>query len=489
MAAVDAVRDVGAATRADAQVNEAIQQKIDGYPGKITESHHLAIVRTPAAAAALLQACPQLLPAAVQAFYLRDPIDLKACRSMRFFPPETCVRTCVTFTKTLYAQLVHQRYRPDVRTGWQLPPGGDPGHRAADVGMKLACGLEILASRSRPAEDLANVDPGLDELRDDVRWQRYVTSLQQKRYFGDELEGSRQHSALTEKARQYYVTHMLSETRQSAPGDAVHQLMAKIKVDHAEWRRREAQLPPADDDAWLEVSPDQLDGLLAAQFQLEQQQPEVVAEELRDFLGRLSGLDGVELPAGADSASRKSSRARKPSRKLSAAAARKVSTLSQASTASGVSTLSQKIDFNADSFTDAMRGMLDLGLDEADWSDADSSGMSSYGDEEASATLDELLDEPADGGPVRQLMAEMDEELRDTTLAESFVRATNAVRKESGASASSGTDLDEADEFRPVAVDLNVVQNLLRSLEGQQGAGGPAQTVLQTMPAGARPPQ
>lgn len=482
MAAVDAVRDAGAATRADDQLQRCVQRKTDGYPGKITESHHRATVRTPAAAAALLAACPHLLPAAVQAFYLRDPLDLRACRTMRFFPPETCVNASVTFTKTLYAQLVQQRYRPDARTGWQLPPPADQQFRAADVGMKLACGLEILASRSGPQSDTAAADPSLDELRDDVRWQRYLTSLRHKRYFADLLEGSQQHSALLERARQYYIGHMMKEDRQSQPADAVRQLLKTVKVDHAQWKRREAQLPPADDEAWLEVSADQLDQLLRQQFDLQQQQPQQVSSELKEFLSRLSGLDGVEPEtAGGATASRKTSRARKPSRKLSAAALRKISTLSQASTASGMSTLSQKIDFNADSFTDVVRGMLDLGLDEDDWSDGDSSGMSSYGDEDGSSALDELMDEPGAAGgrgEMGELMAAMDEELRDTTLAESFVRATKAVRKESGASDAS---LDDVEEFQPVDVDLNTVQNLLQSLKGQTAAAGPAQTLLKTL--------
>ena len=98
-------------------------------------------MRTPAAAAALLAACPQLLPAAVQAFYLRDPLDLRACRAMRFFPPETSVKTSVVFTKTLYAQLVQQQFRPDARTGWKLPAQAESGFRPADVGMKLVSAL------------------------------------------------------------------------------------------------------------------------------------------------------------------------------------------------------------------------------------------------------------------------------------------------------------------------------------------------------------
>ena len=116
------------------------------YPGKITESQHRATIRTPAAAAALLCTCPQLLPAAVQAFYLRDPLDLRACRAMRFFPPETCVKTSVVFTKTLYAQLVQQRYRPDVRTGWNIPAAGSEEFRAADVGMKLVSATVVASS-------------------------------------------------------------------------------------------------------------------------------------------------------------------------------------------------------------------------------------------------------------------------------------------------------------------------------------------------------
>jgi len=235
--------------------------------------------------------------------------------------------------------------------------------------------------------------------------------------------------------------------------------------------------------------------LLQQQFQQQQQQlPGQLAGELQQFLARVSGLEGVEPPA-------KAARSRKTSRKTStgnprktstgaprktstgpprktSAAARKISTLSQASTSSAMSSLSQKIDFNADSFTDAMRGMLDLGLDEDQWDEEDdSSGMSSYGDESADE-LDELVDER---GQMRQLMAAMDEELGDSTLADSFVRATHAVRKESGASDSSGAGLDEVESFKPVDVDLNTVQNLLQSLQGQTGAGGPAQTLLQSM--------
>lgn len=56
---------------------------------------------------------------------------------MRHFPPETRVMTACRFSKALYAQLASQRYSPDVRTGWELPPPAQPEFKKHDIGMKL----------------------------------------------------------------------------------------------------------------------------------------------------------------------------------------------------------------------------------------------------------------------------------------------------------------------------------------------------------------
>ena len=49
----------------------------------------------------------------------------------------------VTFSRCLYAQLAQQRFTPPKLFG-PLPPPGDDLHRATDLGVKLACGLEML---------------------------------------------------------------------------------------------------------------------------------------------------------------------------------------------------------------------------------------------------------------------------------------------------------------------------------------------------------
>lgn len=50
------------------------------YPEKIQASLHRARCCLPAGIVAVLRQRPSLVAAAVQAFYLRDPADLRACR-------------------------------------------------------------------------------------------------------------------------------------------------------------------------------------------------------------------------------------------------------------------------------------------------------------------------------------------------------------------------------------------------------------------------
>lgn len=171
-------------TRSKWVVSKNIKSCIDvrtrDFPDKIEENHHRANLFVPVGVAAVLKENPQLVSAAVLAFCNRDPIDLKACRAMRFFPPESCVYTSAVFTRCLYAMLVHSNYLPDRRTGWSLPLASDPNHKAHMLGLKLACGLEILASQAKSSQSL-EADKG---------WKSYFESLKGKGYFQENIEGS-----------------------------------------------------------------------------------------------------------------------------------------------------------------------------------------------------------------------------------------------------------------------------------------------------------
>lgn len=69
------------------------------YPEKIKTSLHRAHCFIPAGIATVLAQRPDLVAPAVSAFYLRDPVDLQACRSFRTFPPDTRVLSSVNALK------------------------------------------------------------------------------------------------------------------------------------------------------------------------------------------------------------------------------------------------------------------------------------------------------------------------------------------------------------------------------------------------------
>jgi len=76
---------------------------------------------------------------------------LKACKPMKIFNPKDSVRVSIKFTKVLYAQLISQEFNPPVGSGFATQPtrGGirqSKGFIEADVGMKVACGFEMLVA-------------------------------------------------------------------------------------------------------------------------------------------------------------------------------------------------------------------------------------------------------------------------------------------------------------------------------------------------------
>ena len=115
------------------------------YPAKSKESHWVKC-RVPIDIARLLEASPQLIAPAANAFYHRDIEGMFVCSQMAKFPPKKkgegeqrqgkgSVLTSVRFTRCLYAQLACQKFFPP--KPFTLPPQTDPQYKAEELGMKL----------------------------------------------------------------------------------------------------------------------------------------------------------------------------------------------------------------------------------------------------------------------------------------------------------------------------------------------------------------
>ncbi|KNC75793.1 hypothetical protein SARC_11686 [Sphaeroforma arctica JP610] len=203
-------------------------------------SNHVAHTIIPAGVAAILDCEPQLVAAAVEAIYSRDPIEMRVCKKMETFSPLASVAHIVLFSRCLYAQLNHIEFA--------LPKvfGPEPRHNTKEhvpfiIGAKLACGFEILADRERRLRkkqdkqtgtsantktDRGSADTGTDfregaygdELGDalgvgggestqmdidfdGVEWTTYLKGLERRGYFKDEIKGSQMYRKLFESAR------------------------------------------------------------------------------------------------------------------------------------------------------------------------------------------------------------------------------------------------------------------------------------------------
>ncbi|KAF4800904.1 ecdysoneless cell cycle regulator [Turdus rufiventris] len=238
-------------------IRAAVYKRIDGYPEKIQASLHRAHCYLPPGIVAVLRQRPSLVAAAVQAFYLRDPGDLRACRRpFRTFPADQRVMTLVTFTRCLYAQLVQQKFVADRRSGYTLPAPSHPQYRAYELGMKLAHGFEILCSKSSKVTPDAKRNVLSSPL-----WERFLRSLKEKDYFKGEMEGSAKYLELLHMAEDHFQqsVDVPESSVEVSPGDEILTLLQTTSIDLEEFEREAACLPPEDGADSEELDSDDLD--------------------------------------------------------------------------------------------------------------------------------------------------------------------------------------------------------------------------------------
>ncbi|PKS07079.1 hypothetical protein jhhlp_005676 [Lomentospora prolificans] len=151
------------------KVDKEAFYRLEKYPNYIGLSLHQAKVKIPRKLAHILHKQPKAVAPAVEEFYLRDAVAMRNIMSDSYglrFPPEDFVIVSVRFTKVLYAQLCSQRFptpprwKPAIEraTGkspeLQNLPHADAKLRfQAEMGMKLACGFEIMMTKANKSNN------------------------------------------------------------------------------------------------------------------------------------------------------------------------------------------------------------------------------------------------------------------------------------------------------------------------------------------------
>ncbi|XP_077206545.1 protein ecdysoneless homolog [Paroedura picta] len=438
-------------------IRAAVYKRISGYPEKIRSCVHQAHCCLPVGAAAVLKQRPGLVSAAVQAFYLRDPIDLKACCVFRVFPPETRIMTSVTLTKCLYAQLVQQSFVPDRRSGYSLPPRSHPDYKAYELGMKLAHGFEILCSKCSSTLNNSNGCVSSGPL-----WDNFLNSLKKNNYFKGEMEGSAQYLDKLHMAENYFQQTVINPQSSvlRSPGEEILSILKATNLE--DYGKESCSLPPEDGDDWLEITPDSLEQILKeaqgthetiSASNKEEQNCDLteVTQSMKAFMSKISTHEGAEIPWTSSEA---------------------------------------PVSFDVDSFTDALDKILGTPSEELDSDDLEEEEEFEFLESDEELKTDPQGEKPSQGdavGSLKSYMDEMDSQLASTNIGKSFTTQPRMVEPSKDCS-SQNTDSDLKDDLgagaadlRPVDIDLNLVANLLESYTAQDGLAGPVSNILQSM--------
>lgn len=429
---------------------------------------HKVRVRVPISVAWVLKHEPCLISLAVEGFYDRDVDSMKFAEKMERFLPngkeEQVVQVFVKMSRTMYAQLMQQMFRPP-KCYPGLPMSSDAeAYKEAELGMKITCGLEMIYQlRKKQGEEGKG-----------STWGVFKENLENSGYFEGLLPGSVEYKRLMEKAEGYYKNSSLHSKASEMLNTPVRRIDEILSIPYSADDFKGQELPPSDDDTWLYYGDDELNAALQERqremelFDSKRKMKQKLKEEsagpsaydlgeiansMQAFVTKMSSYEGAEVPENRNM---------------------------------------KDVEFDADRFMKDMESVLTRQGFEGGGSDVDleegSSSDMDFDDSEDDSDIAEPSEDNKGGGDafMQSYSDVLNKELKATTLGKSFVRANEeplktdigTLKKDEGTS-SCTEDMEE--EFNPVDVDVNLVKSLLDSFSTQQGLPGPASNLLGLM--------
>ncbi|RPD63222.1 SGT1-domain-containing protein [Lentinus tigrinus ALCF2SS1-6] len=264
--AVRLVRDPMIVTAAPQNVQDVVWKRISGYPAGSRQHMHVAKAYLPVDVAKALAVNPLLVQKAVETFYTRDALQLRSAQKMARFPPEPATLSSVKMTRTAYAQLVGQKFHPPKVFGRWTEREGTQEWRWRDIGMKIACGFEMLYQESKNRKDsvIANFDgspasmeAAKDGLRRNPEYTQYIQRLVSAGYFKGEREGSQLWVSLEDQAAAAFIAARRDDDASRPSFAAAVQAALSQYADD-----RELPSDAEDPDDWLNVDAAEFDEML-----------------------------------------------------------------------------------------------------------------------------------------------------------------------------------------------------------------------------------
>ncbi|RKO86840.1 SGT1 protein-domain-containing protein [Blyttiomyces helicus] len=412
-------------------------------------------------------------------------------------------------TRVMYAQLVSQRFYPT--KPFHLPPVSAPSYKAAELGMKLACGFEILYGdkylQSRAAGE-GKLNVGDYDFELEPAWKGFRERLTKLQYFRNELPGSKLYKSYERAAKEEFLKSKASSSDPNLPNpyEAIKSILSSLPADDDPISNE-----PEDNDDWMTIDPAQLDHLMGGGMELNSEEmaemeAEVAVEDeeewddsdmsdldegeraemknlskivggVSSFMQTESGIDGALFPH-----EREPEEDEEDDRNPSEAA---------------------PLQFDMDRFMQTMMstlGINDMALETM--RKEKSEGNPTKPDPSPPPAADPLSSNPEKGkkpphvsfapsresdsdsdsdveGGLEEYMEAMDDELAPTKIGADFEKVARSDRLRF--TENKAAEEEEEERHAPVDLDVNLVKNLLESFASQQGLPGPASSLLGSM--------
>ena len=465
--AVETVRNYSHVTRMPPKIQSAIRRRMKSYPDDWSDQKQFCHVTIPLKVKRLLPMLPKyIVSAAIRSFYIRDMVDVRNCRTMKNFSPREGgphVKVGLTLSKCLYAMLVKQQFKPDKKAGWTMPscpPQGSADYKASDLGMKLTCGLEILASQSKISTASVSHGHFAHANFDESSYKKFESALCSSGYFKGEMEGSKTWRMLSNQAREYFATTFsLPETNSTKTNSeipssdqlqrVINRLGNEFFCDYPEQNsvhlNDEKYLRQPDDDSWLDLAPGSFDEMLRNHFKVDggaencttRKSDDAIPSELKTFLQSMSEYDGVEIPTKHGEEHKRETREHGDG----------------------------DMNFNCDDFQKAVAKILGMNKGEAGY------GKSLYRDISAD-----------DNDDVKDIEDyEIKDEFENTLMPEvkSYYDQMKAELLETKVMSNEDDNVESLEDIdKPINLDAKVLKNILESYNSQNGSTGPVTTLL-----------
>ncbi|CAH8602162.1 unnamed protein product [Dicrocoelium dendriticum] len=317
-----------------AAVQEAIKLRISRFPQSAGHCAHL-LLPYPVAAILTLPASDSLIGAAILALANSDSRTRPSSRSRkskcilfsRGYQHNADIIATTTQWPTLLAlsdqfvlrpcmfnRVHYSRLRSiPTPTGMKYPRqcSSAAERLATELGIKLSTGLDLILSSSPPG-DWSSLESGVAD--SDPSWLNFWNSLQSR------LTASGGVEKLKADAKLYYRDNISEICSHRAddyynwsakhPGAALHQMLDAVERSSVtvpsvdQFMAQEPTLPPADDDSWMFITPEELDAELTSHYSAgaawcqksgSSQDVESIASKLNNFISASSSFKGVDV--------------------------------------------------------------------------------------------------------------------------------------------------------------------------------------------------